>query len=105
MTSKASPSVGDTFVEFASLLCTMAFYGPPVVFLAAPWLVLGLILSGPFTLLLTLVVALVVAAALVAGIAALIATPFLMIRNWRAAHAPIVLPTPSVQVELRQVIA
>jgi hypothetical protein len=84
MTANASPTTADILGETESFICTVAFYGPPVLFLAAPWLLLGLLLMGPFAALLTVVVALLAAAALLAGIAAILATPFLMLRSRRA---------------------
>ncbi len=86
--------------ETADLICTMALYGPPVVFIAGPWLLLGLVLLGPFALVVTLVVALLAAAALVAGIGAILVMPFLMLRDRRAAHTPIVRPAAGVQVKV-----
>ncbi len=78
--------------EAFSLMCFMAVYGPPVVFLVAPWLLLGLLLSGPFALLATFAL---VAAALVAGLAALLALPFLAIRGLRAVRVSIAtVPAP-----------
>ena len=84
MKPNASQTAADMVEETADLICTMALYGPPVVFLAAPWLLLGLVLIGPFAVVATLVIALLAAAALVAGIAALLAAPFLMLRGRRA---------------------
>ena len=86
--------------ETADLICTMLLYGPPVLFFAAPWLLLGLLLMGPFAVVVTLVVALLAAAALVVGIGAILATPFLMVRGRRAARASIVRPAASVQVKV-----
>jgi hypothetical protein len=101
-----SPTVAAKLGEIVSLLCCMALYGPPVVFVAAPWLLLALILSGPFAVVVTLVVALVAAAALVAGIAALLATPFLMLRDRRLAYAPVARPAATrMPVDLRRVAA
>ena len=98
----SSQTVSEMLGEAVSLLCFVAWYGPPVVFLGAPWLFLALILAGPFAVLVTLVVALVAAAALVAGIAALLATPYLLIRR----HVSIPRPAATrVAVELRQVTA
>ena len=105
MTPNPSPTAADMLGETASLICTLAWYGPPVVFVAAPWLLLGLVLIGPFAVVVTLVVALLAAAALLAGIAAILATPFLLFRRVRAAHVSIARPVASVQVEPRQVIA
>jgi hypothetical protein len=92
-----APTVAAMLGEAVSLLCFMAFYGPPVVFLMAPWLVLALMLSGPFAVVLTLVATLLVAGVLVIGIGMLFATPLLMIRGRRDAYAPTELP---VQVRM-----
>ena len=98
MTSEhPSPTVAAMLGEAVSLLCCMAFYGPPIVFLVAPWLVLGLMLSGPFVVILTLVAALLVAGVLVVGIGMLLATPLLMIRGRRDVPAPAAL---GVQVRM-----
>ncbi|WP_028067633.1 hypothetical protein [Solirubrobacter soli] len=56
-------------------------YGPPVALVAVPWLLLALMLTGPFALLVTLAVALVVAALLVAAVGALLAAPFVLVRR------------------------
>ena len=103
MKPNASPTAADIFGETESFICAMAFYGPPVVFLAAPWLLFGLLLIGPFAVLVTLVVALLAVAALIAGIAAILATPFVLLRKWRAAHPRVARPVANVQVEPRQV--
>ena len=72
--------------ETIPLIGAVAGYGPPVIFLAGPWLLLALVLAGPFAFLLTLVAAMVVAATvLVALSAAILAAPYLVIR-W-ARHA------------------
>jgi hypothetical protein len=99
MKPNASPTGADMLDEAESLLCTMALYGPPVIFLVAPWLLLGLVLIGPFAVLVALVVALFAAVALVVAIGALLATPFLMIRKRRAAHATSVELAPRQRLE------
>jgi hypothetical protein len=63
--------------ETADLFCTMALYGPPVIFFGAPWLLFGLVLIGPFAVVLTLVVALLAAVALIVVIATVFAAPFM----------------------------
>jgi hypothetical protein len=60
--------------------------GPPVVFLAAPWLLLVLMLSGPFALLVAFVAVGCVAAALLVGVAALLAAPFVLVRRLHRRH-------------------
>jgi len=85
MNITASQTSRDMLAETTSLLCSLFFYGPPVVFFGAPWLLLALMLMGPFTLVVTLVAALAAGAALVAGVALLLAAPVLMLhRRWAA---------------------
>ena len=73
---------------------------PPLVFVAGPWLLLGLVLSGPFLLLLTVVV---VALAVTAVPVALVALSYLLVRWLRAEREPVA--EPQVAFELRQVAA
>ena len=87
--NQTTPTVADVLGETVSLVCCMAVYGPPVVFLAAPWLILGLILSGPFALILTLVLTFLAATALIAGIAAIAAMPYLIFRRLRVPRASV----------------
>lgn len=75
MLDDVSPVIGVVFVA-----------GPPVVFLAAPWLLLALMLSGPFALLVAFVVVAFVAAALLACIAALVAAPFVLVHRLHRRH-------------------
>jgi hypothetical protein len=88
--SPDSPTWGELFDETAALSRAPAFFGPPVIYLLGPWLLLVLLLSGPFALALTLVVVLAVAASLLAMFVAVIASPYLLIRHLRGhgvAHA------------------
>jgi hypothetical protein len=81
-------TVGETFGELIPLIDAIAGYGPPVIFLAGPWLLLGLMLSGAFAFLVTLVVFMVVAATiLVALSAAILAGPYLLVRHLRGHRA------------------
>jgi hypothetical protein len=73
---------------------------PPLVFVAGPWLLLGLVLSGPFLLLLTVIVT---ALAMTAVPFALAALPYLLVRRLRAEREPVVGPV--VAFELRRVAA
>ena len=43
-------SVIGMFYEAAEALAVVAFYGPPVFFFLAPWLLLAVLLSAPFAL-------------------------------------------------------
>jgi hypothetical protein len=100
----AAPTLGQTIAELVPLVDTIAGYGPPVIFLAGPWLLLGLMLSAPFAVLLTLIAAMLLAAAvavaLVAALVALVVAPYRLVRRARRAYggertAPLVpVPTP-----------
>jgi hypothetical protein len=94
-TTSPSTSEQSTFremlAELVPLIDAIPGYGPPVIFLAGPWLLLGLMLSGPFAFLVILVAFMVVAAAvLVALSAAILVVPYLLVhvlRRHRAPHA------------------
>jgi hypothetical protein len=77
------PTWVEVFDETAPLIRAPAFFGPPVIFVLGPWLLLVLLLIGPFALVLTLLLALAVAASLLAVLAAVIASPYLLIRHLR----------------------
>ena len=69
---------------------------PPLVFVAGPWLFLGLALSGPFLLLLTVLLA-------AAAVPLIVATPFLVWHHRRALRPRVAIPR--VAFELRRVAA
>jgi hypothetical protein len=73
--------------------------GPPVIFLLGPWLLLVLMLSGPFALVVAFVVVGLVAAALLATLAAIVVAPFVLVRRlhrtYRSARATGV-PVPQI---------
>ena len=75
------PTLGDLFYEGAAVIGAPAFYGPPITFLLGPWLLLVLLLIGPFALILTILVVLAVGAGLLAVVAAVIASPYLLIHH------------------------
>jgi membrane protein implicated in regulation of membrane protease activity len=58
-----------------------AFYGPPVIFVLGPWLLMVLLLAGPFALFLLVLLALAAAAGLIAVFVAMIASAYLLIRR------------------------
>jgi hypothetical protein len=91
-----APTGREILDESLSLVGVTPVDGPAAVLLIGPWLLLVLMLIGPFALLFTLVVVLVAAAALVASVAAILAAPFLLVRRLRrawAAHAS--MPAPA----------
>lgn len=73
--------------------------GPPVVFLAAPWLLLALMLSGPFALLVAFAATALVAAALFVALAGGLAAPFVLARRLHRRYResqPLGVPAPQV---------
>jgi hypothetical protein len=72
---------------------------PPLAFLFGPWLLLALVLAGPFLLLLTAVVVALAATA----VPVLVAAPFLLLRRRRARRVPVV--APRVAIALRRAAA
>jgi len=79
-------SFREMLAEIDPLIGAIAGYGPPVIALGAPWLLLGLMLAGPFAFLMTLVVGMILGlAVIVAVVAALIAAPYLLVRGARDA--------------------
>jgi hypothetical protein len=78
------PTLGEMLAEIIPLIGAIPGYGPPVVLLVGPWLLLVLMLSAPFAFLVILVVFMVVAATvLVALTAAILAPPYLLVRGLR----------------------
>jgi hypothetical protein len=83
-TSPDRPTWGELFDERAPIIEAPAFFGPPVIFVLGPWLLLVLLLIGPLALILMLVLALALAGTLLAMIATVIASPYLLIRHLHA---------------------
>jgi hypothetical protein len=78
-----SPTVGEMLAETGPLAGVIAGFGPPVVFLAGPWLLFVLALAGPFALVFTFVVVLVAATLLVLLAGTILASPYLLVRHLR----------------------
>lgn len=96
-TTAHHPNFGDEVDETLELVGVIPVAGPAAIFIAAPWLLLGLMLAGPFAFLVTFVLVVVAAAVLVALTAAIVAAPFVAARHIRrswAAHAPTGRPVP-----------
>jgi hypothetical protein len=74
-------SVGDLIEETEPLTGIAPVYGPPVALVAIPWLLFGLMLSGPFAVVVTILVALAVVAAAVVLIGAIVTAPFVLLRR------------------------
>jgi hypothetical protein len=95
LAASAEPTVGESLDETLPLIGAVPVYGPPVVVVAGPWLLMSLMLAGPFALLVTVAVMLMAAAALVWLIGWILAAPYLLLRHlrgFRAAHAPVRVP-------------
>jgi hypothetical protein len=70
--SSKTPTVSAELGELLPLVCAVAIYGPPVLFLLVPWLCLGVLLSAPFALAVLVIAALAAATTLVAGLVTLL---------------------------------
>jgi hypothetical protein len=98
-TSGERPTFREMLDDVLPVIGVVFVAGPPVVFLAAPWLLLVLMLSGPFALVVAFVVVGLVAGALIATLGALVVAPFVLVRRlhrtYRSARATGV-PFPQV---------
>jgi hypothetical protein len=75
------PTFGEMLEDVLPVIGVVVVAGPPVIFVAAPWLLLGLMLSGPFALLVAFVVVGVVAAAVLVTVAGIVAAPYVLVRR------------------------
>jgi hypothetical protein len=80
------PSAGEGLEEVLPLISAPAFFGPPVIVVLGPWLLLVFLLIGPVALLITFVLVAAVAAGVLGVLVALIASPYLLLRYLR--HGP-----------------
>jgi hypothetical protein len=93
------PTLGEILAEeVLPLIGVVAVAGPPVVLLAGPLLLFGLMLFPPFALVVTLVVALVAAAVLGALTGAILAMPYLLVRHTRSHRAAHAISGPAAQL-------
>jgi hypothetical protein len=82
----AHPTAGETFDEVAPLIGAPPIYGPPIIFVLGPWLLLVLLVIPPAALLITLVLVVALAAGLLVAVSALVASPYLLVRHMLARH-------------------
>jgi hypothetical protein len=107
-TTPDRPTWADLLRERALLVSVPAFFGPPIIFVLGPWLLLVLLLIGPVALILTGLLVLAVLAGLLAALVAVIASPYLVIRHLRthgivrAAPRPPLHPFRKHRVSSRQ---
>ena len=83
-TASGPPTLRDAVAEIDPLIGAVYVAGPPVLVAWAGTVLFALMLAGPFALLAAFVVALAAAAALVTLAGAILATPYLLIRHFRA---------------------
>jgi hypothetical protein len=78
-------SEGRTFRDMLDaalpVVGVVAVAGPPVIALAAPWLLLVLMLSAPFAVLVAFALVALVAVGAVAALAGIVAAPYLLLRH------------------------
>jgi len=92
--SAGRPTWSEVFAQTEPLIGAAAFFGPPIIYVLGPWLLLALLLIGPFALIFTLLLVLAVAAGLLAMFVAVIASPYLLIRHLHA-HRPVPAKLPA----------
>ena len=80
-TASGPPTRGDVLADVLPVIDTVNVAGPPILLAWAGTVLFALMLAGPFAVLVTLVVALAAAAALVTLAGAILATPYLLIRQ------------------------
>ena len=84
--SQDHPTRSEVFDDVAPAVGAPPVYGPPVIFLLGPWLLLVLLLIPPAAFLLTIGLAMLVVAG---SVAVLVAVPYLLVRRlraWEEAH-------------------
>jgi len=79
--SPERPTFREMLDSVLPVIGVVVVAGPPVVFVAGPWLLLVLMLSGPFALLVAFVVVGLVAAALLVALAGIVAAPYVLVRH------------------------
>jgi hypothetical protein len=99
LTARERPTFCEMLDDVLPVIGVIFVAPPAVILLAGPWLLLGLMLSGPFALVVAFTVAGFVAAALLAILATIVAAPFVLVRRvhrrYRSARA-IGFPVPQL---------
>jgi hypothetical protein len=101
-TTSTQPNRAPSVQEAEGLLAFIPVAGPPAILLVGPLVLAGLLLAGPFVLMVTLAVVLLLAVAIVAIAGLVLASPYLLVRHLRArsarrvaAPATVTRPAPS----------
>jgi uncharacterized membrane protein len=100
-TSPTFKEVSDRILEIVGFVFVA---GPPVLFVAVPWLLIALLMAPWVAAMVGLVAVVLAAGALLAAVGALIASPYLVVRHIRAhraaaaarkaTEAPVATPAP-----------
>ena len=97
-TSLDRPTWADALAETVPIVDAPAFFGPPVIFVMGPWLLLVLLLIGPFALILTVLLVVAIAAGLLTVLVAAVAAPYLLVRHLHAHGSVDAEPPTRVQL-------
>jgi hypothetical protein len=82
-----------SFSEIMPLFEAIPFYGPPALLFGLPWILLVLLLVGPFAVLMTIVIVLLAARLLILALAGLVRSLYRLVRHVRSARAvPAIAP-------------
>lgn len=78
-----APTVADRLADVLPVVDTVDVAGPPILLVWTGTVLFALMLAGPFAVMVMLAVALAAAAALVALAGAILALPYLLVRQLR----------------------
>jgi hypothetical protein len=100
------PTFAEVAADIVPVIGVVFVSGPPVVFIAGPWLLLVLMLSGPFAVLVAFAALWAAATVLLTALVGLVATPYLLVRGLLRRHRMSRATTMRVpSLESRQVAA
>lgn len=80
------PTFTEVAADILPVIGVIFVAGPPVIFIAGPWLLLALMLSGPFAVLVAFAALWIVATVLLTSLAAVSATTYLLVRGLVRRH-------------------
>lgn len=102
-------TIAESLADIVPVIGVIVVAGPPVIFIAGPWLFLALMLSGPFAVLVAFAALWVVATVLLTTLAGMVAMSYLLVRGLLRRHRMSrATPTPAARVrsfESRQAVA
>jgi hypothetical protein len=79
--SSERPTFREMLDDVLPVIGVVFVAGPPVIAVAAPWLLLVLMLSGPFAVLVAFAVVVLLAVAALAAVAGIVAAPYVLVRH------------------------